>query len=684
MDVGLNLRMVHGPLSCHDYAIKEELECIETSSLQSDDSTPVEPNHALLSSGTEIVIKSEDSSHEECAESLASQTKTTRSSKEKDSQSPEETCIIQNKLPRKIGSHVSGNSDNSTICKRVTRQSTKSKEQRRSKKTKTSYTCTDCGKVCHHRSNLIIHQRTHSGDKPYTCTDCGKSFSQRANLTIHQRTHTGERPHICFECGASFTQSSTLINHKQTHNEGKPYTCSQCEKKYGMLVSLIRHQKTHSGTKPCTCSDCGKSFSRTSYLLIHKRIHKGEKPYLCCECGKSFSQKSHLAIHQRVHTGEKPYTCKQCGKGFSSRTHLSGHQRTHTGEKPFKCTDCGKSFKQSAHLRTHRRTHTGEAPYTCTVCGKSCTQKSNLITHQRIHTGEKPFTCECGKSFVQKSELVAHQGTHLRAKIAELNAAKVNPEIDGANKQVLSNVSNEEQAKENPAHFENKQTRNWDRKKKIDLMWSCVYVEIKSERNDLSSHQKNDLLEEMFRKRQPNMTELTRKNLIKHKNYIKNHKLFNSTRKEILRQEVLEYMKREEMVIQASKLDNTNTQRIDKHPPVENGAILLSASSLTGPLHIALTPSVPQTHETRHAGEPNSISDTGVLEKENTNEQNSIVLLPTSQATLQGDTGITCIIQPSQETEALFGTKSYLHIGSRGPENLEEQLVVYLGEGTYI
>ncbi|XP_069459945.1 zinc finger protein 35-like [Ambystoma mexicanum] len=664
-----------GPLTCHDYAIKEERVDVDEPSQQLVVNTPMEDDEDLILQETELMIKSEKI-HEECDEGLVAQKKTARKSKDNVGPCLNETCMTQNKLTRKKGEHLSSKPIQTTGRKRDTRKSSSCKGRRRRRsKVKASCTCTDCGKNCHHLSNLIIHQRVHTGEKPFACSECNKCFSQRANLMIHKRTHTGEKPHICFECGASFTQSSTLMNHKQTHAGGKPYSCTQCGKRFTMLLSLNRHQKIHTGYKPCTCTDCGKSFSRSSYLIIHKRIHKGEKPYLCCECGKSFSQKSHLVIHQRVHTGEKPYKCKECGKSFSSRTHLHGHQRIHTGEKPYTCTECGKGFKQSAHLRTHRRTHTHETPYTCTVCGKSCTQKSNLITHQRTHTGEKPFACECGRTFVQKSELVAHRGTHLRAKKSNGNVAssianpKVNHEMDGGNK-------NNELQEMNSLESENKPTRNWDRRKKIDLMWSCVYVEILSERNKLSSHQKNDMLEEMFRKKQPNMTELTRKNLIKHKNYIKNHKIFNNTRRKLLRQEVLEYLRREELKIQASKLDTMNTG-------VENRTILLSTPSATNIIHTEIITNLPPHHATASLGETNSYSNTGDTKKDITIQKNSTIHLPSHQATNPVDAGITCIIPQTQETEALYETKSYLHIGSRGQENIEE-LVVYLEEETYI
>ncbi|XP_013785831.1 B-cell lymphoma/leukemia 11B-like [Limulus polyphemus] len=53
-----------------------------------------------------------------------------------------------------------------------------------------------------------------------SCEFCGKNFRFQSNLIVHRRSHTGEKPYKCHICDHACSQASKLKRHMKTHRNG--------------------------------------------------------------------------------------------------------------------------------------------------------------------------------------------------------------------------------------------------------------------------------------------------------------------------------------------------------------------------------------------------------------------------------------------------------------------------------
>lgn len=275
--------------------------------------------------------------------------------------------------------------------------------------------CDVCGLRTRCKSALIIHFRSHNGERPYKCPHCEVSFAQSGTLSEHiKRKHTDADRitsdcFACEYCGKQFVKKGDMLVHLRVHTKEKPYQCSFCPSRFAQKGTLNQHVMLHTGERPFSCKVCDKKFIAKTSLQRHLMVHSSEKKFNCAVCEKPFKSnaavKKHVAL---VHLFEKPDICEKCGVAFSNKSNLKSHMKSVHSESSGHCDVCKKHF---SNLNEHIRVHTGETPFSCHLCNKSFALKRSLTAHVNKHENASKFICNvegCSKTFSMQCVLKFH------------------------------------------------------------------------------------------------------------------------------------------------------------------------------------------------------------------------------------------------------------------------------------
>ncbi|KAI5646318.1 zinc-finger double domain-containing protein [Phthorimaea operculella] len=320
------------------------------------------------------------------------------------------------------------------------------------------HSCEFCGKKFRYEGNLIVHRRSHTGEKPYKCTECDEAFEKASKLKRHMKVHrpadaNTEDGDSGGDSGDDDTEDELEDEELDGEEEEDNEEGEDVEEAEDLTVSNSsapsappRKQAPTMPAHPPSASVVGELMDKfglsniAQYSEAFKQALQESGKSLNWQLAKDRDNNNSLPgdkpngmpptaalrlkeefakmppqPHPLFNPFENPFEASKRMKLDMERGEGWWLPTLHAQRPPENIFDGLKNSTNGLLQNPLLKSKEGRRNDTCEFCGKVFKNCSNLTVHRRSHTGEKPYKCElCSYACAQSSKLTRHMKTHGR------------------------------------------------------------------------------------------------------------------------------------------------------------------------------------------------------------------------------------------------------------------------------